>query len=351
MAFALAALALVGCGKKETITISPNELWFPDAAGYKTLEITSDCNWSVSIDNGADWFTVSLMSGGVVDKGTITVTVQQAPDENLRSGSFTIKSAKGKATAKVNVMQNYLFISKDELWFADPADSQSIELTADCDWTVSIDDNANWYTVSPMSGGKVSHSRLTVSVQDYDGNEFRSSSFTISSTDGSTKVRVRISQNVVEFEDITNMIFGTSNIEHWNTDYYGMLIEDSYVQVQFNPFDTASAYIMYFLEDGTGVQRDNHGDSTVYYPFTYEYNLANRNLHLEFETIEEAEMEVYDVTVLTASETVFRFQHEFKAHSWELSCMKKIGVIEPEERSALKRAVSKRKGGGPIFRF
>lgn len=355
LALALATIALAGCNKEENITITHENLWFPQETGHKTFKITADCDWSVSIDDGADWFTVSPMSGREVHEGTVTVTVQQSPTPDLRRGTFTITSGRGKVKRQVAVTQNLLSLNTDDLWFDHRNQTKSIEISADCNWTVNIDDGADWYTVSPMSGGKCSHEPIDITVNLFEGPNFRSSSFTVSSENGELAIRVRLSQNIIEIESLTNTIFSPYHIEHWNTDFYGMLIEDSYLDVDPNPYDTVSlgSYVMYFKEAGIGMQKDSHADSTVYYPFTYSFDLPSRKLNIEFETPIEGEVEDYEVTVITATNEVFRFSHEYREDTWEMAAMTKIGDIVPAKGKGqgFKPVFSKRKGRGPIFQF
>ena len=136
-------------------------------------------------------------------------------------------------------------------------------------------------------------------------------------------------------------------LEHWNTDYFEQIIEDSYKHKIYDPYDTSTGYLMYFLADGTGVQRDHHNDTAVYYAFVYDYNPITQILHVEFETINDEE-EKYDANVLTASDSLYRFMHEYRAHWWERADMRKIGTIQPNERAFLRRAATKRKGQGGI---
>ena len=107
---------------------------------------------------------------------------------------------------------------------------------------------------------------------------------------------------------------------------------------------------MYFLENGTGVQMDHHKDTAVYSLFQYEYNPINQILHIEFETVNDAP-EDYDPQVLTASDSLFRFIHEYKDHWWERADMRKIGTVIPQERDFIKSVATKRKGDEPIFQF
>lgn len=347
--FVTAALMLVGC-KKETITLSSYELWFPIEGDTLTLDITADCDWTLSIDDNADWYTVSPRTSTEDTQNLLTIMVQPMENQEYRNSSFTIVSGRGKTSVKVTVTQikETIELSSYELWFPKEAEAKTIGVGSNCKWTVEIDDNADWYTVSPMTGEH--NGTLSVAVQPYEGSDYRSSSFTLTSEHGLKKVKVHLSQNKLEFDEIYNMVFGVSEIERWNTDFFGQMIEDSYRHFEFNPYDTTQGYMMYFFEDGNGVQRDHHDDTVVYYAFNYIYDAASRNLHIDFETVTGAP-ESYDVSVLTASEELFRFFHEYKPNWWERADMRKVGTINPEEKSLLIRAAKKRTGNEGIFRI
>ena len=345
---ALALLGLVGC-KKETITLSSYDLWFSVEADTSIIEISSNCDWTLHIDDNADWYTVSPVTSKKEHQGFLTVVVQPMVSQEFRSSSFTILSAKGNTSVKVNVEQKKetITLSNYELWFPTEAGSKTLEINSNCKWTVSIDDGADWYTVDPMTGEH--GGSLTVSVQSYEGSDYRNSSFTLTSEHGWFTTKVHLSQNQLEFDEIINMVFGVSKVEHWNTDFFGQMIEDSYKHKEYDPFDTTQGYMMYFFDNGRGVQRDHHKDSVVYYAFDYDYDAANRNLHIEFETVSDTLVESYDASVLTASEELFRFIHEYKPNWWERVDMCKIGMVTPGEKSLLMRAIKKRKGQIGIF--
>ena len=242
-------------------------------------------------------------------------------------------------------------LSVDHLWFPEGASVQELEITANCKWSVSIDDGADWYTIDPMSGKN--DEVVSVSVKALDDERQRTSSFTITSAKGNAQLQVRVSQNTdepAELESITNKIFGVATIAHWNVDYFGEVIEESYERYEFNPYDTASGYVMYFFEDSLGVQRDNQGDSTVYYQFKYDYNPNTRIIHFDFVTISDT-TEIYDAPVLVATEKLFRFQHEYRPMRWELADLRMIGTLKPQEKSSIMQAIKKRKPKGGVFQF
>ena len=191
---------------------------------------------------------------------------------------------------------------------------------------------------------------VTVTVEPLEDADFRGSSFVIMSPGGHIRRTVFISQNKLDFDGMINKVFGVMSLEHWNTDYYGQIIEDSYKHKEFNPYDTTQGYLMYFYEDGLGVQRDRHGDTAVYYVFHYNYDVLNQILHIEFETVEGAP-ESYAPQVLTASDSLYRFMHEYKPNFWERADMRKVGTFSSSEKAIFRHKAIKRKGGEPIFQF
>ena len=242
----------------------------------------------------------------------------------------------------------------DHLWFPTEAGVQDLEISANCKWTISIDDDADWYTIDPMSGKN--DKKILVTVQALGDLPSRTSSFTITSAKGTVQQQVRVSQNTdepTELRSITDMVFGVTSVSHWNVDYFGEMIEESYRHKEFdNPYDTTSGYVMYFFQDSIGIQRDNvNGDSTTYYSFKYAFDPDSRILHLEFETITDTS-EIYNAPVLIATEELFRFQHEYMPMRWEVSDMRKIGTLHPNQKTRIMRqATKKRKPKGGVFQF
>jgi hypothetical protein len=252
------------------------------------------------------------------------------------------------AMALVSCGKDYkIQLSSQNLWFGLGAETQTIKITSNCKWTITRNDNADWYTINMMSGEK--DAILSIEVEDFEG-DYRGSSFVIVSPGGHVRRTVFVSQKKLDFDGMVNKIFGVMSVEHWNTDYYGQIIEDSYKHYEFNPYDTTTGYLMYFLENGQGVQRDHDNDTAVYYAFTYEYNPIDQILHIEFETTGD-EPESYDPQVLTASDSLYRFIHEYKPDFWERADMRKVGVYNPEGKANLRQKAIKRRDGEGIFGF
>ncbi len=242
-----------------------------------------------------------------------------------------------------------ILVSTQNLWFGLEECSQTFVITANCEWNIIKNDDADWYTISAMSGSN--DDSLTISVEKLTDADFRGSSFVIASPGGHVRRTVFISQNKLDFDGMVNKVFGVMSVEHWNTDFFGMMIEDSYKAYTFDPYDTSSGYLMYFLEDGKGYQRDHHTDTVAWWAFDYDFDVVNQVLNINFETI-DGSPESYSPDVLTASDSLYRIFHQYKPNWWERADMRKVATIIPEEKKAeMRQKAAKRKEGEPIFQF
>ena len=255
----------------------------------------------------------------------------------------------GLSTVFIGCVKEYsVVVSSQDLRFGLGNETQTLIVNANCKWTITKDDDADWYTISPMSG-RAKDSIVTVTVNDYSGGDFRGSWFTVSSPGGHVYRRVLVSQNKLDFDGMINKVFGVFSLEHWNTDYYGQIIEDEYKHWEYDPYDTTRGHLMYFFEDGKGIQRNRERyDHAIYFPFEYAYDPDSCILHIEFE-LEDGGIESYNPEVLCASDSLYRVFHEYKLHWFERADMRKVGTIIPGEKAILQQKLSKRQKGQPIF--
>ena len=241
-----------------------------------------------------------------------------------------------------------ILVSTQDLRFGLEAESQTMIVNANCKWEVIKNDDADWYTVSPMSG-RAKDSVVTITVEDYSGGDFRGSSFVISSPGGHIRRTVFVSQNKLDFDGMINKVFGLTKLEHWNTDFFGQIVEDSYETWEFDPYDTTRGQLMYFFEHGQGVQRNRElFDHAIYFPFEYAYDADSSILHIVFHLVNDS-LEPYNPEVLCASDSLYRFMHEYKPDFFERADMRKVGTCSLDDHLMMRSKLSKRKQGGPIF--
>ncbi len=239
-----------------------------------------------------------------------------------------------------------LWVSTQDLYFGLNASTQILVVRANSHWTITKNGQADWYTISPMSGN-VKDSVVMVSVDDNLGGESRDASFTISSSREKISLTVVVSQNKLEPYSMVNKIFGVTQRERWITDFNNLIIEDEYKRYDYDPYDTTTGYLLFFQEDSIGVQRDHHTDTVAWWPFKYWLVPDSLVLHMIYET--PLGPEVYAPNVLVASDTLFRFIHEYKPHYFEHVDMRKVGTILPDDKSLNRQMMSRRKERGPLF--
>ena len=239
-----------------------------------------------------------------------------------------------------------IIVSTQDLWFGLEAETLELVITSNCNWTIYKNEEADWYTISKMEGSK--DDTLYISVTDLTDADFRGASFVIISPGAHVRRTVFVSQNKLDFDGMVNKVFGVTVLEHWITDYFDQIIEDEYHLWEYDPYDTARGYLMYFLEDGKGYQRDHHSDTVAWWAFDYEFDIINQKLYINFATIDGAP-ESYAPDVLTASDSLYRFFHEYKPHYFERADMRKIATYHGEGKAEMQRKAKKRKAPGPVF--
>ena len=242
-----------------------------------------------------------------------------------------------------------IMVLSQDLRFGLEAQSKTFVVRANCKWTITQNDNADWYTITPMSG-RASDSIVTVTVNAYPDGDYRGSSLVVTSPGGHIRRTVFVSQNKLDFDGIINKVFAVTELEHWVTDFYDQIIEDEYHHWAFDPYDTTRGHQMFFFENGTGMQRNCElYDTAVYFPFTYAYDPDSSMLHISFQLMNDS-IEHYDAEVLCASDSLYRVFHQYKPHRFERADHRKIGTITPGEKSILLRKAAKRLGREGIYR-
>ena len=238
-------------------------------------------------------------------------------------------------------------VSTQNLWFGLDAQTDTLDITSNCDWTVIRNDTASWYTITPLEGTK--NGSLLVTVTALEDADYRGSTFVISSPGGHVRRTIFVSQNKLDFDGMINKVFGLTKLEHWNTDFFGQIVEDSYETWEFDPYDTTRGQLMYFFEHGQGVQRNRElFDHAIYFPFEYEYDADSSILHIVFHLVNDS-LEPYNPEVLCASDSLYRFMHEYKPDFFERADMRKVGTCSLDDHLMMRSKLSKRKQGGPIF--
>ena len=130
------------------LTVTPSARSVANGSGSTTFTVQSNTDWTVSDD--ADWLTVSPASGN--NNNTLTATYTENTTTSQRVGTITV--AGGGITRTVTVTQSegsaILTVTPSARSVANGSGSTTFTVQSNTDWTVN--DDADWLTVSPASG-------------------------------------------------------------------------------------------------------------------------------------------------------------------------------------------------------
>jgi uncharacterized protein YjdB len=190
-----------------TLTVSTTALEFSKSGGPKTINVTSNVNWTVS--SSVSWLSFSPSSGSINNSlsiPTITsmaITAAENTTGGLRTATVTVSG--GGLTRTISVEQHSntstftvgLEVSKTALDFAAAGGSDVVNVTyVNTSWTAVC--SASWLTVSPTSGSNnnllsiPTVTPMTVTAAANTGNA-RTATITISGS-GITSKTVSVTQ-------------------------------------------------------------------------------------------------------------------------------------------------------------
>lgn len=358
MAAILLAIVATSC-HKENISIIDKVSYRSDSE-TKLLQIIANCGWTASVDDPTvDWISISPVSGTKSDTA-IAVTVSEYLENNIRSASFTVTSSKGNASRQVTIEQNgeYIKVTENILSFFSDAESKTITVTSNCDWTLGKESNSDFttdfYTASPTSGN-VGSTDLNITVSNNFATTNYLGLFRLKSSSGNTETPVRVKQNGRNDSNITSSVWGVYQYERWNTDYYNNILEETYTTSNYVPTNFNSpGWTMYFLKNNHGEQSDRkyNNDNVliqVFYPFDYQYDTLTQKLHIVFESEDPEVNEYYDTDVLTLNDSIFIIQDEYRDHFFEKASMRKVGYVDEKSVGSSPRKTGRKKPGHPLF--
>ena len=214
MIFCMLLMLVSACGgdsaggddtlSKDYLNVTPNMVLQKDG-DTKDLQISANCNWTITIMNNANWLTVNPMSGS--NSQTVTITA----GNNSGSERVAVLSIKGGSLPekKVTITQwgtsesenpdnpdtptEYsLSANKSSLDFENTGGSQSFNVTSNTNWTITA---PSWCTVSPSSGNN--NASVTVTASENPNAEQRSGQIAING-DGANTVYINVSQKAKE---------------------------------------------------------------------------------------------------------------------------------------------------------
>lgn len=215
-------LALIACGKDDdggitpagtarnvTVETSADLSSYPSDGGEFTVTVTSDGDWNITSDS--QWMAVTP-SGGIKNKATdVTVKVAKNTDFEGRRGKLTVKS--GSTVKSLEVYQKsseQLSLSASTLNCGAAANSTSLTVTANADWTATTDQA--WCSITPAAGSP-GETVVTVKATENTGQTAREAVITFTAGQNSATVKLTQYSDYIDVPDGYNLV--------WNDEFNG----------------------------------------------------------------------------------------------------------------------------------
>ena len=228
-------------------------------------------------------------------------------------------------------------------------------ITADCNWSITCETEADWFTISPESGNSGSTMVVVTAERNTSGYD-REAMITVISADGKDKRNIAVVQNWVDITAIESRLWFLRYYSRWDTDYYNHVIPESNREYYYATVEDQHNWYLYFVDDTLGYevhiypQESEDKRDTILHPFEYIYYPIGDSLLISFETVEEDTVEDYHATINELNEEYFNFTNEYLWHRFERLDM--VNLSNERVKININPAkVVKRKGGGPLIQF
>lgn len=173
--------------------ITPRELSFGEAGGSDNIAVTSNADWTLQLESGADsWLSLDVASGVTGEDITVSVT---ASATNL----FVTRSAKIYGLQS-GVIKDSIIVAQDgqialtvqdnvtELLFAGVEDTKTVTIDAGLSWTVS-NGGDTWLSFTPETGMAGNDQVISITASANTG-AVRTATVTISAGDEDTEIAI-----------------------------------------------------------------------------------------------------------------------------------------------------------------
>jgi len=179
--------ALVSCsGEDYYVSSSINQIDASMAGEEVEFSVTSNVNWGIS--SSGKWVAVTPANGN----GDAVVTLKIAGNYSGAERRATLTLSSGEMIQTMEVTQPALdfSLSGNQLVFDISGASQTLNVTSNYSWSITVEDDAEWCQPSTLSGE--GDAVVTFTPTAYDETELRKG--TITFTCGELEVEVSISQ-------------------------------------------------------------------------------------------------------------------------------------------------------------
>ena len=184
-------LTVVQAGQPQTLEVNLTSKSVGCDATTFSVEVSSNAPWTVKSE--AAWCSLSASSGK--ENGSVVVSVAENGNVVSRSTRIVFVSGDGSVTRTITVIQAagtpVLSLNRTEASFGAQGGTESVTISSNADWKVSVD--AAWCSVDVASG--TGDAAINVSAQTNATVDERQATLTVKTVDGSIVKTVALKQN------------------------------------------------------------------------------------------------------------------------------------------------------------
>ena len=178
---AMVGVSVFGQGSREYLYVNTNRILFSSGASSQMFNIESNVEWSISVEDGSDWLTVTPFSG----QGSKTITVSARENTSTtRNAAITVNS---EGLSRTIYVSQYGIVPTpglpSSMSFSALGGTQTFSFTSNEAWTITSS-SADWLSVSPDSGS--GDAEITVTVTENTSFSDRTTTLTIRTESGQT---------------------------------------------------------------------------------------------------------------------------------------------------------------------
>lgn len=141
-----------------------NGLSFTYDGGEKSIDITTNEDWTITIDNNSHWCTLSITKGNA---GTTSVSFKVSKNETTQKRKTTVTIQAGTVSKSFSITQNELVpeiiidedLIKNGIYATNPENSCSFQFTVNTNWSLNSDQE---WCIPSQNSGKAGEINITL---------------------------------------------------------------------------------------------------------------------------------------------------------------------------------------------
>lgn len=265
--------------EKQTLAIDPSELEFNSEGGSQTITITSNTDWSISIDDEyEEWVRATPKSG----KGNAEVTIKLDANETVDSRAATVVVTAGDLIEAIDIEQEgatppaaLLVLEPAELTCEARGGEYTFMLKCDRTWRATVPEDEDWFDLSPLEGED--NELMYITVPRNNDDEPHSVAIEFKTLDGGATQTFMLTQLAFDNSTEIDYVANEADVVYLGTEYSAntRVWDFSFRDEEYVSSNGARGYVLDFHLVGDSAQTLSGGHIVGDYKISSNINQAS----------------------------------------------------------------------------